>query len=199
MSARSGEPPTGATESIPHGAMSSADGFDAGVAALTGNIRTNIQCLGHRLPVLARMFSGLLCDPRRGSAKSEWQGARPETMKSLNLQLRFLAPLLVTLVAAYFALPLMDRLTLRWFARDLNMRGALVTNTLSDSIFDALSDAKSARLQALFDRAVQDERLFAIGLCSLDGTMLRHTATFPRSWTAGKPRRPRGCRTHVFA
>ncbi|MCE9660753.1 MAG: trehalose-6-phosphate synthase [Burkholderiales bacterium] len=103
-------------------------------------------------------------------------------MKSLNLQLRFLAPLIVTLVAAaYFALPLMDRLTLRWFARDLNMRGNLVTNTLSDSISDALSDAKGARLQALFDRAVQDERLVAIGLCSLDGTMLRRTASFPRS------------------
>ena len=92
-------------------------------------------------------------------------------MKSLNLQLRFLAPLLVTLVAAaYFALPVMDRLTLRWFSRDLNARGSLVTNTLSDSIGGAISDAKGARLQVLFDRVVQDERLFAIGLCSLDGT-----------------------------
>jgi len=103
-------------------------------------------------------------------------------MKFLNLQLRFLAPLLVTLVvAAYFALPLMDSLTLRWFARDLNMRGNLVTNTLSDSISDALIDAKGARLQTLFDRAVQDERLFAIGLCLLDGTIPIRTATFPRS------------------
>jgi len=103
-------------------------------------------------------------------------------MKSLHLQLRFLAPLLVTLVAAaFFALPLMDRLTLRWFARDLNMRGTLVTNTLSDAIGDAISDAKGARLQTLFDRAVQDERLFAIGLCSLDGTMLRSSASFPRT------------------
>ena len=103
-------------------------------------------------------------------------------MKSLNLQLRFLAPLLVTLVAAaYFALPVMDRLTLRWFARDLNARGALVTNTLSDAIAGAISDAKGARLQILFDRAVQDERLFAIGLCSLDGTMIRSSASFPRT------------------
>jgi trehalose 6-phosphate synthase len=103
-------------------------------------------------------------------------------VKSLNLQLRFLAPLLVTLVAAaYFALPVMDRLTLRWFARDLNARGALVTNTLSDAIAGAISDAKGARLQILFDRAVQDERLFAIGLCSLDGTMIRSSASFPRT------------------
>jgi trehalose 6-phosphate synthase len=103
-------------------------------------------------------------------------------MKSLNLQLRFLAPLLVTLVAAaYFALPVMDRLTLRWFARDLNARGSLVTNTLSDAIGGAISDAKGARLQVLFDRVVQDERLFAIGLCSLDGKMIRSSASFPRT------------------
>ena len=103
-------------------------------------------------------------------------------MKSLNLQIRFLAPLLVTLVAAaYFALPVMDRLTLRWFARDLNARGSLVTNTLSDAIGSAISDAKGARLQVLFDRVVQDERLFAIGLCSLDGKMIRSSASFPRT------------------
>ena len=103
-------------------------------------------------------------------------------MRTLSFQLRFLLPLLLTLVlAAWLALPLMDQLTLRWFSRDLNIRGALVTTTLSDAIGDALSDAKGARLQALFDRAVQDERLFAIALCGLDGTPLRRTATFPRS------------------
>ena len=55
----------------------------------------------------------------------------------------------------------MDRLTLRWFSRDLNTRGALVTNTLSDSISDARSaESRVQRLQTLFDRAVQDERLY---------------------------------------
>ncbi|HEY4037446.1 MAG TPA: hypothetical protein VGM15_01380, partial [Burkholderiaceae bacterium] len=42
-----------------------------------------------------------------------------ESMNTFRLQLRFLVPLVVTLVAAaYLALPLMDRLTLRWFSRD---------------------------------------------------------------------------------
>ncbi|CAN5898659.1 trehalose-6-phosphate synthase [soil metagenome] len=105
-------------------------------------------------------------------------------MKVLNLQLRFLLPLIIILVtAAMFALPLLDQLTLRWFARDLNIRGELVTNALSDSIGEAVGDeiagAKGARLQALFDRAVQDERLFAIGLCSLDGRLLRYTTSYP--------------------
>ena len=101
-------------------------------------------------------------------------------MNVLNLQLRFLIPLVLTLVgAAYVALPLMDQLTLRWFSRDLNSRGTLVTNALSDSIAETLADERETRLDTLFDRTVQDERLYAIGLCSLDGALLRHTSTYP--------------------
>ena len=59
-------------------------------------------------------------------------------LKTLRLQLRFLLPLAATLVvAAYLAVPLMDQVTLRWFSRDLNSRGVLVANALSDSIADA--------------------------------------------------------------
>jgi alpha,alpha-trehalose-phosphate synthase [UDP-forming] len=101
-------------------------------------------------------------------------------MKTIRLQLRFLVPLVVTLVAAaYLALPLMDQLTSRWFARDLNMRGALIANTLGDSIDEALADPGLPRLQGLFERAIKDERLFAIGLCAPDGTLLQRTAGFP--------------------
>jgi trehalose-6-phosphate synthase len=103
-------------------------------------------------------------------------------MRAINLQLRFLIPLILTLVgAAYFALPVMDRLTLRWFSRDLTIRDVLVTNTLSDSIVQLLAEGRSARLQQVFDRSVQDERLFAMGLCSPDGELLRRTAAFPRT------------------
>lgn len=101
-------------------------------------------------------------------------------MKTIRLQLRFLVPLLaILLTSALVALPLMDRLTLRWFARDLNIRGELVANTLSDSILDAFVEGKSLRLQALFDRAAQDERLVAIGLCSQEGYLLLHTVAYP--------------------
>jgi trehalose-6-phosphate synthase len=101
-------------------------------------------------------------------------------IKILNFQLRFLIPLVITLVAAaYIAVPLMDQLTLRWFARDLNTRGAVVTNALSESIAQALAEDKATRLQTLIDRAVQDERLYAIALCSLDGKILRRTAGYP--------------------
>jgi len=103
-------------------------------------------------------------------------------MNTVRLQLRFLLPLVVTLaVAAYLALPVMDRLTLRWFARDLNLRGVLVTNALSDSIVQAMDDPKGIRLQTIFNRAVQDERLVALGLCAPDGVLLRRVGAFPAS------------------
>ena len=59
-------------------------------------------------------------------------------MKTIRLQLRFLLPLLATLIgASYLAVPLMDQVTLRWFSRDLNSRGVLVANALPDSIAEA--------------------------------------------------------------
>lgn len=110
-------------------------------------------------------------------------------MKTLRLQLRFLVPLIATLVcAALVAVPLMDQLTLRWFARDLNIRGQLVTNTLAESIIDAQNDGKSWRLQSMFERAARDERLIAIALCSADNMMLRQTAGVPKSLDCARAR-----------
>ena len=110
-------------------------------------------------------------------------------MKTLQLQLRFLIPLLVALVvAALVVLPVMDQLTLRWFSRDLNARGSLVAGTLSDSIDDAVTSRSSTRLQALFDRVARDERLVAIGLCSAGDVLLRHSAAFPNTLRCAEAR-----------
>lgn len=108
-------------------------------------------------------------------------------MRTIRLQLRFLLPLVVILTAAaYLALPLMDRLTLRWFARDLTLRGELVANALSESVADALQDTRGRKLQALFDRALQDERMVAIGWCSTGGQLLRRTQSYPKDLTCDK-------------
>ncbi|WP_280150917.1 trehalose-6-phosphate synthase [Piscinibacter sp. XHJ-5] len=105
-------------------------------------------------------------------------------MKTLRLQLRFLIPLLVTLVvAAYLTVPVMDRLTLRWFARDLNIRGELIANTLAEPIIDAVGLRNDRRLQMLIDRATQDERMVAIALCSTSGQVIHRTAGFPKTLT----------------
>jgi alpha,alpha-trehalose-phosphate synthase [UDP-forming] len=102
-------------------------------------------------------------------------------VQTIRLQLRFLLPLIAVVIAtAYLVLPVVDRVTLRWFARDLDSRGAAVANALSDSVVEAIRANRPHQLEKLFDRAVQDERLFAIGLCSPDGHMLEHTRAFPQ-------------------
>ncbi|MET0510022.1 MAG: trehalose-6-phosphate synthase, partial [Burkholderiaceae bacterium] len=100
----------------------------------------------------------------------------------LKLEIRFLIPLIAVLVfGAYIALPLMDRLTLRWFSRDLGARGELVTRAMSDVIVDALGRGDPGQLQTLFDRAIQDERLVGIALCAADGTALMKTGGYPET------------------
>jgi alpha,alpha-trehalose-phosphate synthase [UDP-forming] len=132
--------------------------------------------LGHAVaPMLWRNGSSTVLD------LSQWIDPRGELqlLKTFRLQLRFLVPLVIILTAtAYLALPVMDRLTLRWFARDLDMRGTLVATALSDSLSDA--ETRNRKLQAILDRTLQDERLVAIGWCSTTGQVVRRTARFPK-------------------
>lgn len=101
-------------------------------------------------------------------------------MKTFRLQLRFLLPLVATLAAAaWLAAPVFDQLTLRWFSRDLSSRGVLVANALSDSVAEAIVSDRVARLRPLFERAVEDERLYAVALCDERGRLVHSSARFP--------------------
>lgn len=103
-------------------------------------------------------------------------------LRTLRLQLRFLLPLACVMVlAAYAALPVMDRMTLRWSMRDMNQRGALVANALSDSIAEAIDADATPRLHALLERAARDERVYAIGVCRGNGSAWVRTAAYPAS------------------
>ena len=104
--------------------------------------------------------------------------------KTIRLQLRFLLPLTVTLViAAYLAVPFLDQVTLRWFTRDLNSRGVLLANAMSDSVVEAMVAGRPMRLRPLLERTAQDERLFAIALCSPDGKLVLATDSYAGSLT----------------
>jgi alpha,alpha-trehalose-phosphate synthase [UDP-forming] len=110
-------------------------------------------------------------------------------VNTFRLQLRFLVPLAFMLAAAvYLALPLVERLTLGRFERDLDLRGALVAGALADPIAKALADPKDARLLGLLDSTAQDERMLAAGLCSADGRRLRRSARFPASLSCSQAR-----------
>lgn len=101
-------------------------------------------------------------------------------LRTLRMQLRFLVPLVAVLTAAaYLSLPVMDRVTLRWFARDLHLRGALVATTLSESVTSALVEERPQRLRTLFNRTMQDERLVGLALCTPAGRLAVASTGFP--------------------
>jgi trehalose 6-phosphate synthase len=74
-----------------------------------------------------------------------------------------------------------DKLTLRWFVRDMDMRSQLIANTLHEPLADLIQQGNKARINSLLLRAITDERLLALGFCDDDGKLLYSTPTFPKS------------------
>ncbi|HAD05114.1 MAG: trehalose-6-phosphate synthase [Desulfuromonadales bacterium GWD2_61_12] len=104
------------------------------------------------------------------------------SIRSLRLSLRFIVPLVVALILlAYAVVPLVDKLTLRWFVRDMDIRSRLIGNTLQEPLAELLRQGNSDKINALLLRAIQDERLLALGFCGSDGTLRYHTTTFPEA------------------
>lgn len=99
-----------------------------------------------------------------------------QTPSRMRLSLRFIVPLLVVLAAiAYAVVPLVDRLTVRWFVRDLDVRANLVASTVEDAISENVFTGNTPKIRQLFAKVTQDERLFAMGYCS--GTAVAPIAT----------------------
>ncbi|MGB4599118.1 MAG: trehalose-6-phosphate synthase [Trichlorobacter sp.] len=104
------------------------------------------------------------------------------SLRSLHLSLRFVIPLSIALaLVAYAVVPLFDDLTLRWFARDLNMRSRLISSTLQDPLTELIQKGERGRVNALLQRATQDERLLAVGVCNSERRLLYRTTAFPPS------------------
>ncbi len=98
----------------------------------------------------------------------------------MRLSIRFLIPLIIALAAIAIAVePLVGKLTTQWFVRDLEMRSALITNTLQEPLAELVRERSPARTAAFFERVIQDERVFALGLCGGDGKTLYATPNLP--------------------
>ncbi|CAA7620763.1 trehalose-6-phosphate synthase [Magnetospirillum sp. SS-4] len=102
---------------------------------------------------------------------------------------RFIVPLLLVLGGiAWGATPLVGGLIERWFRADVDMRSQLVFHSIQDTVTRlaaaaaaAPSDRKAGReITALFQRITQDERLLALGLCSVDGQLKHHSSAWPK-------------------
>jgi trehalose 6-phosphate synthase len=103
----------------------------------------------------------------------------------MRISLRFVVPLAVALAAiAYAVVPLVDNLTLKWFVRDLDIRTKLIAGAVQEPLVELLTDkardkVRLQRVQAFFNRILQDERLFAVGFCDAAGTLVYKTFTLP--------------------
>ena len=100
----------------------------------------------------------------------------------MPLSLRFVVPLALALAAiAYAVVPLVDRLTFQWFVRDLDARGALIAQTAQEPLSELMRDPRGARarVQRYFERIMQGERIFAIGLCDRSGHLAFASPTWP--------------------
>lgn len=103
------------------------------------------------------------------------------SIRSLPLPLRFIIPLATALgILAYAAVPVVDNLTLRWFVRDLDIRSRLIATTMDDTLSSLLKQKETNRINSLLVKAIQDERLLAIGYCDGEGTLRYSTPTFPK-------------------
>lgn len=102
------------------------------------------------------------------------------SFRSMRLTLRFIIPLVIAMtLLAYALLPLVDKIALHWFTRDLDIRSQLIANTIHEPLGDFLLQENTYRINSLMKRAIQDERLFAMGFCDGQGKLLYSTPKFP--------------------
>src|SRR6266571_70715 len=86
----------------------------------------------------------------------------------MRLSLRFIIPLFLALGAlAYAVVPLVDKLALQWFERDLDLRATLIASTVQEPLRDLIRAGDRTRLLQFFTRISQDERLYAVGFCPM--------------------------------
>src|SRR3989442_1390887 len=103
---------------------------------------------------------------------------------AMPLSLRFVVPLALALAAiAYAVVPLVDRLPFQWFVRALDARGALIAQTAQEPLSELMRDPRGAkaRVQRYFERIMQGERIYAIGLCDRAGHLAFASPTFPQA------------------
>jgi trehalose 6-phosphate synthase len=98
----------------------------------------------------------------------------------MRLSLRFVLPLALALAAlAYAVTPLVDRLTLRWFTRDLDLRSSLIANAIDGPLGSFVATGNPTVVQQYFARIVRDERMHGIGFCMTPTSRLISSPALP--------------------
>ena len=115
------------------------------------------------------------------------------SLRLSRLSLRFVLPLALVLgLLAYAVVPLVDNLTLRWFVKDLDIRSEILADTLKDPLLEAIPAKANKKISLLFERAIRDERLYALAFCDASGKLIYKTVTYPELLGCRPPRAKTG-------
>ncbi len=94
----------------------------------------------------------------------------------MRLSLRFIVPLGGVLgLIAYASIVLVERLTLRWSMRDLDDRSHVLALGLRDDLIPLLQEGDRSQLKKVIRRVSSDERVYAMGVCDVQGRWLTRT------------------------
>jgi len=117
----------------------------------------------------------------------------------MRLSLRFVLPLMLVLAAiAYAVAPMVDRLTLTWFVRDLDSRASLVANTVQEPLQELLTAGRRVKILEFFNRITRDERLFAVGYCAAPTAKALATRSLPAVIQCAELARWEGPNNHLL-
>ncbi len=99
----------------------------------------------------------------------------------MRISLRFILPLAVALTAiAYAVVPLVDRLTLNWFVRDIEIRTKLITIATQEPLGALVRDPRARqKIMRFFEHIIEDERVYAVGFCDAAGKLAYASRAFP--------------------
>lgn len=100
--------------------------------------------------------------------------------------LTFAGVAVVAMLAMAILYPMSGQLVGDWSRRDVELRSALVFNSLRDTLAARLSDNSTDLISPLFDSVAQDERVLGAGFCNDRGEMLHATALMPSSLACEK-------------
>ena len=101
----------------------------------------------------------------------------------MRRSLRFIVPLGLALAAIAWAfVSLADRLTWKWSLRELETRSAVIAHSVQENLTSLAAKPNAQReVLHLFEGILQDERVYAVGLCDASGTLRYATDWFPRA------------------
>lgn len=125
-----------------------------------------------------------------------------KSSRSLRLTLRFVVPLVAAMaLLAYAVVPLVDKLTLRWSVRDMDIRSKLVTSTLQEPLGELLEQGNKKRFSPCWPAPRRTSAFLRWGTATFREICSSKPGLFPTASAvpflillSGKPHRCWNCR-----